>query len=234
MLTLMLSSAIIVAVLRIDAATYDCDHKKADQCSLNLMPITNSEIIRRPPKTIAQFNVYCGKIRRYERCTRKFAENCLQKESKQTLSILMYGISRVNKRYCTKEARKKALIDLIQCSGPINFRYYGDLLRNASADLHAIREYPDAKLRIPMACCLYSQYTTQTLEHVEKTCPKYRQEVDSIIRGYSGDSFNFLCGDYADESDKCDPIIEKTPKWDGAVKWKSMIIPMVQVIDSLH
>ncbi|KAH9414205.1 hypothetical protein DERP_008400 [Dermatophagoides pteronyssinus] len=227
---------LMVIINNIDAAskTNDCDRKKADQCSLNLIPITNEEILRKLPKTIGDIDSYCGKINRYEKCMRKYAENCLKKQTKQTLSVIIYSIGRMNKKYCQKESKKKLLLNLIQCSGQTAIKYYSDLIQNVSNQMHGIRTYSDVKLRIPMVCCLYNKISAEAMEYSDKICPKYTNEVDSILRGYSGDALNLLCGEYGDDSDKCDSILTKIPDWKGKIEWKSFIMMIAMLVDSLE
>ena len=125
--------------------------ERADKCALTLIPLTDEKFIEKPPRTSTELKEWCQRIVPMERCLKDFAIKCLNKLSKQTLSILMYSISRTNKRICTNKKRQKSFLNLIDCAHE-QLPLFGQILRNMTIDFHAIPMVDEKNLRIPLTC----------------------------------------------------------------------------------
>lgn len=71
------------------------------------------------------------------------------------------------------------------------------------------------------------------MKHVEKICPNDQDYVEQLLDGYVNDVVNLICGDYTADSDKCDSIITDTPEWKKSLTYKSFVIPLAQVVESI-
>lgn len=80
----------------------------------------------------------------------------------------------------------------------------------------------------------YHKFKTDIENMFENDCPENLPEVENILNGYVGDLLNAGCGDYGDDNDRCDSVIEKTPNWTKPLEHKDFIIPLVQIIDQLQ
>ena len=125
--------------------------QRADKCALTLIPLTDEKFIEKPPRTSTELKEWCQRIVPMERCLKDFAIKCLNKLSKQTLSILMYSISRTNKRICTNKKRQKSFLNLIDCAHE-QLPLFSNILRNLTTDFHALPLVKKQNLRIPLAC----------------------------------------------------------------------------------
>lgn len=59
-------------------------------------------------------------------------------------------------------------------------------------------------------------------------------KLNILLDYYAQDTVNLLCGDYTDDSDKCQTIIGRTPEWKGPLKYKSFVVAMAEIIESLN
>lgn len=59
--------------------------------------------------------------------------------------------------------------------------------------------------------------------------------MESVVDNYAKDVLSLLCGDYTDDSDKCERIVAITPDWDNSkkLKWNSLILSLAEVLDSI-
>lgn len=58
-------------------------------------------------------------------------------------------------------------------------------------------------------------------------------EFERLIDGFAIEILNLLCGEYTEDSDKCSALIKQTPKNKSRRKAKSMLLPMIDVLESL-
>ncbi|KAH7638341.1 hypothetical protein HUG17_9447 [Dermatophagoides farinae] len=160
-------------------------------------------------------NYWCRKFKQSIECVRQYSQQCLQSESRRVFSIMSYSISKMAKRYCGSVRAKKDLLEFLKCAGN-DLRKYAQPLFDLSGDLHSIPTIKPANLRIPLSCC----------NHIET--------IENILQSATGDVIKLGCTEYTDDSDKCDTIIGRLPKWNKPLEWKSFIIPSVKIVDSLH
>lgn len=125
--------------------------KRADRCALTLIPLTDVKFMSKPPRTPQELNEWCKRVAPQERCLKDFANKCLDKQSKQSLSVMMYSFSRTNKRLCTNKKRRQAFLNLIEC-GHKELTMFADILKNLTTDFHGILTFKQQNLRIPLAC----------------------------------------------------------------------------------
>ncbi|KAH7638300.1 hypothetical protein HUG17_9406 [Dermatophagoides farinae] len=165
--------------------------KRADRCALTLIPLTDAKFMSKPPRTPQELNEWCKRVAPQERCLKDFANKCLDKQSKQSLSVMIF-------------------------SWNLTFK--------------------QQNLRIPLACCSYYKWKNIAVTKVIQMCPDNdaaHEEVENLLNGYTNDLLAVVCGDYTEESDKCDKIIQKIPEWKQPLRWNNFIIPLVEIFDSI-
>ncbi|OTF77136.1 hypothetical protein BLA29_003745 [Euroglyphus maynei] len=73
---------------------------------------------------------------------------------------------------------------------------------------------------------------------IQQTCnvPEIISVISDALQGYAGDLTSVMCGDYTDDSDRCDTIIDSIPKWDNKkpLQWKTFAMPLVEIVDSFQ
>ncbi|XP_027202318.2 uncharacterized protein LOC113796278 [Dermatophagoides pteronyssinus] len=110
---------------------------------------------------------------------------------------------------------------------------YAKHLTDLSADMHAIRTAKPKNLRIPLCCCAFQRRKEFILNDLEHKCSNHVEWLETFLQGITGDIFNYACGEYNEDNDKCKNIIGKIKPWKKPLEWKSFIIPTVEIIDSL-
>ncbi|XP_075679696.1 uncharacterized protein LOC142644824 [Dermatophagoides pteronyssinus] len=209
--------------------------QRADKCALTLIPLTDEKFIEKPPRTSTDMKEWCDRIIPMERCLKDYAQKCLNKFSKQTLSILTYSISRTNKRICTNKKRQKSFLNLIDCAHE-QIPLFSNVLRNMTIDFHAIPMVKKQNLRLPLACCSYYKWKNIGIDKMIKICPTNtgaHEEIENLLSGYTNDLLSVACGDYTEESDKCDGIIGKIPVWKRPLRWQNFFLPLIELYDSI-
>ena len=126
-----------------------CDRKRVDKCAEKLFMIGDYGF--KFPDTLPLMNVRCREIKALEACVKDFASKCLTSDAKQAVSVLLYGVTKTNKFYCSSTKRKNTLVDATQCFIP-NKKFMDDEMRTMSNKFSSIVGYKDPKLRIPLAC----------------------------------------------------------------------------------
>ncbi|KAH9530206.1 hypothetical protein DERF_004029 [Dermatophagoides farinae] len=66
---------------------------------------------------------------------------------------------------------------------------------------------------------------------LEHKCSTFVEMMETMLQGFTGDLFNYVCGDYNEDSDKCQYIIDKIKPWTKPLEWKSFILPVVQIVE---
>lgn len=88
-----------------------------------------------------------------ESCVKNYASKCLTKsETKSSISVLSYGVTKTNKGYCTNNKRKQAFIKMVACVTKHKTQMDKAMWKMAS-EFKAIADItPDKKMKIPLAC----------------------------------------------------------------------------------
>lgn len=204
-----------------------CDPKKVETCFQELVMVIDPKF--KAPKNVNEVNQLCQRHKENNKCVKDYAAKCLDKLAKQALSIAMFGISKTNKGYCSNTKKKNAFMSLLQCAEK-DLRSFHKSFNQYTKDLLAIKEYEkDEKLHLPMACCAIHRMADGIRESI-KCSDADSREVDALLNGYLGDAINFVCGDYDQDSDKCDSVYKKIKPWKKELPWKVFIIPLVNVL----
>ena len=126
-----------------------CDHDKMDQCTLELTMIGDPNW--RFPENMEQMNRRCRNVKTLEQCIKDYSGKCLHSDSRQTIQVMLYGISKTNRFYCSNKRRKAAIINTGTCANTF-IKDMNNIMFDIIRKLHAIRFYPDNKMKIPLTC----------------------------------------------------------------------------------
>lgn len=171
-------------------------------------------------------------LKALDKCVKEYTQNCMSKTAKQSISVLLYSISKTNKGYCSGKKRKEALLDLSKCCSA-NKSKLDEFMDIMTREFHGIRNYRESKLRIPLACCSYFKFKRNVIDLVQQKCSNQATEMEGLIDGYAHDILNLVCGDYSEDSDKCKTIESKTPKWKKPLESKNFVLPLADIFDSI-
>lgn len=129
-----------------------CNKTETDQCALNLIPLTNESILRNPPKTLTEINHICQNFMfPMEGCMRRYAMKCMTKSARQPLLVMLYSVTKLNKKICSIRKRKQNFLTLIDCVYN-NLDLYSQLMFNLTRQMYAISRDHRDKLKFPMIC----------------------------------------------------------------------------------
>ena len=77
--------------------------------------------------------------------------NCLRKAAKQAGKVLIFGVAKTNKQYCTLRKRKSGLVAAGPCGN--TFKNAANKCMNRFIDMNlAVITEKDVKKRVPMVC----------------------------------------------------------------------------------
>ena len=82
----------------------------------------------------------------------------------------------------------------------------------------------------------YYKWKNIGVDKIIKSCPTNtaaHEEAENLLSGYTNDLLSVACGEYTEESDKCDGIIGKIPEWKRPLRWQNFILPLVTIFDSI-
>lgn len=131
-------------------------------------------------------------IRTLEKCVKDYMSRCLDGETRNSMSVVIYGISRTNKGYCSGTKKKNAFISFGDCANASK-KMLEKHMATLTRDFHSAKLAKDPKLRLPYACCSYYRFKLSIVSAMDKRCPKETLEVENLLDGYARDG-SFLLG----------------------------------------
>ncbi|KAF7496611.1 hypothetical protein SSS_08428 [Sarcoptes scabiei] len=137
-----------------------------------------------------------------------YAKRCKRGLPKQYFSIMLFTVRANMQRICKKNSKKAR--QFLAASGCMRRAsdYFDKCHRNLIERLHQIKSVEDKK-KIPFTCCEY--YTLKKCfqdsgRNEAKCSEKDMETVEELIESTSSNALNFFCGEYADDSDKCEKL----------------------------
>lgn len=182
-------------------------------------------------------------------------KGCYEGQTKQFMSIVVFSFRNVVKNSCGKKAERrfKDLMAMGKCS---NFKNstISSCLTNYIEKLQGTLQAKQDK-RLPLVCWWVNQsdqlfgYQINTTsvccisdyykflgclnDQVRPTCPNQSESILDLIRNIFQGIVDVACGDYTENSDKCESIIATPKKPNGAPFFKSFVVPLSSVWASL-
>lgn len=126
-----------------------CDPNVIDNCMLEL--VIYGDYNARFPKNSDEMNKRCKRTKELQKCIRDYSSNCLTNLASQTISVLVYGITKGNRIFCSNKKRRDDYVEIGRCVNP-DWKYASDIMNDLTRYYHGIDQYKDQKLRIPMIC----------------------------------------------------------------------------------
>jgi len=193
---------------------------------------------RRFPKDTKELKHYCKDQNHLVASLEDYKNQCLKERPKQIVSIVVYSIRALITSYCKNPNAKKTkdLISSAHCANSASTDYlkcndrYVDLLM-------AVENSKDSKKQLGQMCCGYVEVfkCVQEQAALHKSCTEEKVEANvNYIRGFFDNAVNVICGDYNDQSDKCDKfaLVRKSSK-DKSARPNSYFSPLVKVLSNL-
>ena len=82
----------------------------------------------------------------------------------------------------------------------------------------------------------YYKWKNIGVDNIIKSCPTNKaahEEAENLLSGYTNDLLAIICGDYVEESDKCEGIIGKIPEWKRPLRWQNFILPLIELYENI-
>lgn len=97
--------------------------------------------------------MYFRDLKRLESCAKQYSSKCLHKESKQSVSVLSYGVTKTNKGYCSSGKQKNVFVRMAsKCLTPNKDKLDSEMWQ-MSANFKAIAHlHNDSSTKIPLMC----------------------------------------------------------------------------------
>ena len=196
---------------------------------------------RKFPLSATELKKYCKEQNRLLARLEDYKEQCLKAQSKQIVSVIVYSIKASITKYCKNPNAKhsKELIISAQCANSASHEYLN--CNNNYIDLlMAVEDSKDSKLQLAQMCCGYVEVFKCIREGAArhpKVCSEEKVEINSnYIRGYFDNAINVICGEYNEQSDKCDKFTLVRKGKGGSKKHErpvSYFSPLVKVLANL-
>lgn len=129
--------------------TNNCNVNTIDNCMLELTIIGDPKA--RVSSNLEQMNRRCKRMKILEKCIKDYASKCLSSLASKSVSVLIYGITRGNKIFCSNKNRKEDFIEIGKCINP-DMKRISFFMEQLTRSYHSIKEYKEQKLRIPLIC----------------------------------------------------------------------------------
>lgn len=206
-----------------------CDKAKVDRCAAEMSILADEKYV--VPKDMAEMNKLCKKLKNHETCIKDYANDCLDSTARQTITVIVYSVGRTNKAMCSNVKRKNQYLKMSACLEPELKKLYAKT-QELNADVHAIQGYKPANQRLPMTCCAFYRFKERLLAAVREKCEEFVPDIANIADGYTQDTLNLVCGEYTEDSDRCDAIYDKIPKYTKKLEWATFIFPLGNILNN--
>ena len=90
-------------------------------------------------------------IKPLEDCIKDYQNRCLDGYTKNSISVIIYGVSKTNRFYCSNKVRKNSFASFGNCANT-NRKELNKVFQQLNRNFYASSTYSNPKLRIPLAC----------------------------------------------------------------------------------
>lgn len=126
-----------------------CDVNLIDNCMLELSLIGDPKY--RLSSNLEQMNKRCKRMKTLEKCIKDYSSKCLSSLASKSVSVLIYGMTRGNKNFCSNKNRKEDFIEIGRCINP-DMKQISAIMGQLTRSYHGIKLHKNPKLRIPLIC----------------------------------------------------------------------------------
>lgn len=164
----------------------------------------------------------------------QLSNRCLSGFTKNVLQVTIYSIKRSQKSLCrakpSKDMHKFVAAGNCVNSGRNTFR---KCLRSTVQNIYSIKLI-EPKKRVPLICCEIVRAKGCLMRAAKKVPQCTDENINTIQDRFNHVSMNTMdiaCGDYNEDTDKCDHI--QPPQTKEKMPNKSLVMTMFDVMESL-
>ncbi|KAH7639123.1 hypothetical protein HUG17_3156 [Dermatophagoides farinae] len=203
--------------------------------------MTIGKMGRKFPANIDEVRSYCRETTEMTRYVEKVTNECFSIENGNIAKLFIFGLKRMTRQMCSK--RKNRRLTLMLANAACHNRIVSNdkclaIVTNQTKNLIPLNIGKD---KINFMCCYYVEML-RCEERFYSQLPCSQQEgrnawID-LIRSMNEDSLNFACGDYNEQTDRCDTINEPDfNRRNASIKidkrFNSFMIAALELFDSL-
>jgi len=182
----------------------DSRRQSAYMCAEKLFFAGNNS--RLLPETEAQLQAHCSESNELMKCVKDFTDKCRHGLHKSIATIMISTVRFNTRNYCFRPQKRAELLSMASCGNAIRTESTACMdpfLWSLGRANHAVKRY-----RVPHGCCAYYELKTCILKSGEtygKGMCSHRQldYFGRYMQGMAGNTLNFMCGDYDEDSDRC-------------------------------
>ncbi|KAF7488753.1 hypothetical protein SSS_08140 [Sarcoptes scabiei] len=221
----------------IEAQKITCNtatEKEMDNVMARIMTVGTD---RKFPTDKDEMKAYCKEHVRLVAKLENYKNLCLKNQAKSVVAVIIFSIKQVTNTYCKHINSKKtaALIDSTVCANLATNDYH-KCNKQYIQKLIASQNMKQGRDRFVQTCCGYFQIFDCVRAEAAKypECTPERVELNvEYINTFFENAINTACGEYNNDSDKCDsskiPAVKKTKK----PLPKSFFKPLVNLISNI-
>ncbi|KAH9414318.1 hypothetical protein DERP_008517 [Dermatophagoides pteronyssinus] len=194
------------------------------------------------PDNADAFEQFCNQTNQKELYVKEYARRCLAKFPRQVTSLLMFGIIRKNRQFCSKTRLRKEMIHAAHCLNTIK-RKGSKCFSRSIQDFLIIKHMPISG-RVGKTCCVYYQLeeclVQQAIETPQSCSSEDAQMIENLIEGYTGQVVSSICQNYPKSHDSCSKLLQKKEMnklkkliSNEMTKTYSILPPLIDILDSI-
>ncbi|XP_054155138.1 uncharacterized protein LOC128953655 [Oppia nitens] len=189
------------------------------------------------PETIQELHIRCENRTHVLNKLEDLKNHCMDGMLKRIVSVMLYSIRRQRKGMCRKKPNKK-MVELISAGKCINSGRpeAQKCIDEAMNHVVGIKHATDDRMKIPFICCTFVKLKSCLISigHKNKQCTE--EHINLLVRRseqVSNGPMNMACGDYNEETDKCEKLEIPNRLKDEPIP-KSFLMPLVDIFDSFN
>jgi len=232
---LLLSLLCVFYYGKLSSAEIICNAKGEEELDKVVKELYLFGAVDRPyPRDQSEMTKFCKTNSELAKYVKDYSEKCLPKQKKMVINLLVYSVVKTTNNMCKSRRRTQEFIRLSQCGNSAK-NGTSKCWKTLIGSLNGIKSYKDAKLKIPLVCCNYFPFKhCATKEYEDVKCnSKQIDALEGLLNSYALEVLNLLCGDYTEDSDKCDQIVHLTPKFKSKTLPQSPVSAFIDILDSL-
>ncbi|XP_046916758.1 uncharacterized protein LOC124497180 [Dermatophagoides farinae] len=161
------------------------------------------------PESLEELKAHCGRNKKVIDLMSKMADKCMTGFTKNIMQVTIYSLRRSRKSICKNKPNKEmlALINAGKCVNGGRKRF-SKCVKHAQIHIETVKDMPTKK-RIPLICCEIVRAKSCMLDKAKDVNECSEQNVETLQRRFthiSANSMNMACGDYTEDSNRCDTV----------------------------
>lgn len=200
---------------------------------LKQLEMINHPTSKRFPETMEELHEACLVNKKVTNMMSKLADKCMTGFSKNIIQVSIYSIKRSRKTLC-KTKPTKDVVEFLEAGKCINggLNQFKDCLLRTQANIMSLRRV-ESKMRIPFICCetvRAKECLMETAKNVKECTEAHVELLQNRFQMVSQNPMNMACGEYTEDSDKCD-FVQPPEGIDYSAPPKSFMMSALELID---